>query len=174
MSDRYCSNWICCSDILSVVMYFIIASRSHRVSLIVIPFCLSVWMSVGHSATYSLPRLIDHNHIWSAGIYLSSDLCKPFWIPSSHTFSARGKNMQNFAYFQVNVTHRAIWLVVLVRQRMWFYWRNRLKHTLQSICRTLLDRELLKYFRKHVVVGHIKYNSLTLSCRVRCSFLGTS
>jgi len=43
--------------------------------------CLSVWMSVGHSVTYSLPRLIDHNQIWSAGIYLSSDPCKPFWIP---------------------------------------------------------------------------------------------
>jgi len=24
----------------------------------------------GYSATYSLPRLIDHNQIWSAGIYL--------------------------------------------------------------------------------------------------------
>ena len=46
-----------------------IASRSQRVSLIVIPFRLSVWMSVGHSATYSLPRFIDHNQIWSAGIY---------------------------------------------------------------------------------------------------------
>jgi len=45
-----------------------IASRSQRVSLIVIPFCLSVWMSVSHSATYSLPRLIDHNQIWSAGV----------------------------------------------------------------------------------------------------------
>jgi len=55
--------------------------------------CLSVWMSVGHSATYSLPRLIDHNQIWSAGIglYLSSNPCQPFWIPTSHTFGARGK-----------------------------------------------------------------------------------
>ena len=58
-----------------------IASRSQRVSLIVIPFCLSVWMSVGHSAIYSLPRLIDHNQIWSAAIHLSLDPCKPFWIP---------------------------------------------------------------------------------------------
>ena len=75
-----------------------VASRSHRVSLIVITFCLDVWMSVGHSATYSLPRLIDHNQIWSAGIYLSLDPCKPFGSPISHTFGARGKNMQNFAY----------------------------------------------------------------------------
>jgi len=48
------------------------------------PYCHSgmfVWMSVGHSTTYSLPRLIDHNQIWSAGIHLSSDPCKPFWIP---------------------------------------------------------------------------------------------
>ena len=41
----------------------------------------SVYLSVSHSATYSLPRLIDHNQIWLAGIYLSSDTCKPFWIP---------------------------------------------------------------------------------------------
>ena len=53
--------------------------------------CLSVWMSVGHSATYSLPRLINHNQIWSAGIYLSSDPCKPFWIHTSHTFGAERK-----------------------------------------------------------------------------------
>ena len=71
------------SGILLSVHLFVcpVASRSQRVSLIVIPFCLSVWMAVGHSATYSLPRLIDHNQIWSAGIYLSSDPCKPFWIP---------------------------------------------------------------------------------------------
>ena len=77
-----------------------IASHSQRVSLIVIPFCLSVCLSLGHSATYSLPRLIDHNQIWSAGIYLSSDPCKPFGSRISHTLGARGKNMQNFAYFQ--------------------------------------------------------------------------
>ena len=41
----------------------------------------SVCLSVSHSATYSLPRWIDHNQIWSAGIYLSSDPYKPFWIP---------------------------------------------------------------------------------------------
>jgi len=32
------------------------------------PYChsiLFVCLSVGHSATYSLPRLIDHNQIWS-------------------------------------------------------------------------------------------------------------
>jgi len=86
-----------------------IASRSQRVSLIVIPFCLSVWMSVGHSATYSLPRLIDHNQIWSAGIYLSSDPCKPFWIPYLPYFRCQRENMQNLA--TVHVTHRAIWLV---------------------------------------------------------------
>ena len=43
--------------------------------------CMSVCLSVGHSATYSLPRLTDHNQIWYAGTYLSSDLCKPFCIP---------------------------------------------------------------------------------------------
>ena len=48
--------WVC----LSVCC---VTFASQRVSLIVIPFCLSVWMSVGHSAAYSLPRLIDHNHV---------------------------------------------------------------------------------------------------------------
>jgi len=56
-----------------IAMSVPVASRSQRVSLIVLPFCLPVWMSVGHSATYILPRLIDHNQIWSSGIYLSSD-----------------------------------------------------------------------------------------------------
>jgi len=62
--------------------------------------CLSVWMFVGHSATYSLPQLIDHNQICSAGIYLSSDPCKPFWIPYLPYFRCQRENMQNFAYFQ--------------------------------------------------------------------------
>jgi len=39
-----------------------IASRSQRVSLIVIPFCLSVCLDVCQSfCDHSLPRLIDHN-----------------------------------------------------------------------------------------------------------------
>jgi len=55
-------------------------------------------MSVGHSVTYSLSRLIDHNQIWSAGIYLSSDPCKPFWILYLPYFQCQRENMQNFAY----------------------------------------------------------------------------
>jgi len=79
------------------------------------PYChsiLFVCLSVGHSATYSLPRLTDHNHIWSAGIYLSSDPCKPFWIPVSHTLGARGKNMQNFTYFQRVFLPLRTWCIV--------------------------------------------------------------
>jgi len=73
-----------------------------RVSLIVIPFCLSVRLDVCRSFRdlQPIPRLIDHNQIWSVDIYLSSDPCKPFGSPISHIFGARGKNMQNFAYFQ--------------------------------------------------------------------------
>jgi len=56
-------------DIFYVLSFYFVVSRSQRVSLIIIPFRLSVWISVGHSATYSLPRLIDHNQIWSAGIF---------------------------------------------------------------------------------------------------------
>jgi len=69
------------------------------VSLIVIPFCLSVWMSVGHPATYSLPRLIYNNQIWSAGIYLSSDPCKPFWIPYLPYFGCQREKYAKFRLF---------------------------------------------------------------------------
>jgi len=80
--------------------------------------CLSVWMSVGHSTTYSLPWLIDHNQIWSAVIYLSSDLCKPFWIPCLPYFGCQREKYAKFCLFPTcilataNVTHRAIWLVI--------------------------------------------------------------
>ena len=87
--------------------YLLIASRLQRVSLIVIPFCLFVWMSVGHSATYSLPRLIDHNQIWSACPRTRVSL---FGSPIFHTFGARGKNMQNFAYFQRHLFNSAFTL----------------------------------------------------------------
>jgi len=68
------------------------------------PYCHSilfvcVWMSVGHSATYSLPRLIDHNHIWLAGIYLSSDQCKPFWIPYLPYFRCQREKYAKFRLF---------------------------------------------------------------------------
>jgi len=61
--------------------------------------CLSVWMSVSHSATYSLPRLIDHNEIWSAGIYLSSDPCKLFWIPYLPYFRCQREKYAKFRLF---------------------------------------------------------------------------
>ena len=62
----------------------------------------SVCLSVSHSATYSLPRLISHNQICSAGIYLSLDPCKPFWIPYLPYFRCQRENMQNFAYLESN------------------------------------------------------------------------
>jgi len=77
-----------------------VASRSHRREWALLSSFHSVCLSVGHSATYSLPRLIDHSQIWSAGIYLSSDPCKPFWIPYLPYFGCQRENMQNFAYFQ--------------------------------------------------------------------------
>jgi len=67
------------------------------------PYChsiLFVCLSVGHSATYSLPRLIDHNQIWSAGTCGPRTRVSLFGSPVSHTLGARGKNVQNFAYFQ--------------------------------------------------------------------------
>ena len=63
------------------------------------PYChsiLFVSLSVGHSATYSLLQLIDHNQIWSAGIYLSSDPCKPFWIPCLAHFRCQREKYAKF------------------------------------------------------------------------------
>jgi len=93
-----------------------IASRSHRREWALLSF-QSVCLSVGHSTTYSLPWLINHNHIWSAGIYLSSDPCKPFWIPCLPYFGCQRKKYAKFRLFPTrilataNVTHCAIWLV---------------------------------------------------------------
>jgi len=104
---------------MTLFLIYCVTFASQRVSLIVIPFCLSVWISVGHSATYSLPRLIDHNQIWSAGIYLSSDPCKPFWIPCLPYFGCQREKYAKFRLFPTrilataNVTHRDIWLVLI-------------------------------------------------------------
>jgi len=98
-------------------------SRLHRVTRPVYcvtyaesePYChsiLFVCLSVGHSTTYSLPRLIDHNQIWSARIYLSLDPCKPFWIPCLPYFRCQGKICKISPITRIlataNVTHRAI------------------------------------------------------------------
>jgi len=78
-------------------------SRLHRVTRPVYcvtyaesePYChsiLFVCLSVGHSTTYSLPRLIDHNQIWSARVYTCPwTRVSLFGSPVSHTFGARGK-----------------------------------------------------------------------------------
>jgi len=55
-------------EVRSTAISMSIASRSHRREWALLSFH-SVCLSVGHSATYSLPRLIDHNEIWSAGIW---------------------------------------------------------------------------------------------------------
>jgi len=70
-----------------------------RVSLIVIPFCLSVCLSVILWPTAY--------HDWSITtkfgrqVYTCPRTCVSlFGSPVSHTLGARGENMQNFAYFQ--------------------------------------------------------------------------
>ena len=84
-------------------------SRSHRIEWALLSFH-SVCLSVGHSMTYSLPRLIDHNQIWS-------DPCKPFWIPCLPYFGCQREKYAKFCLFPTrilataNVMHRAIWLV---------------------------------------------------------------
>jgi len=83
---------------------YCVTFAAQRVSLIVIPFCLSVCLSVGYSATYSLPRLIDHNHIWSPGIYTCPRTrVSLFRSPVSHTLGARGKNIQKFRLFPTHI-----------------------------------------------------------------------
>jgi len=89
--------------------------------------CLYVCLSVCHSATYSLPRLTDHNQIWYPATIATADgmivrqqnqpMCQCFYVakptvcpwtrvslygsPVSHTLASRWKNMENFAYFQL-------------------------------------------------------------------------
>ena len=88
-----------------------VALRSQRVSLIVIPFCLSV----GHSATYSLPRLNDWLITTKFGrqVYTCPRThVSLFESPISHTLGARGKNMRNFAYFQCVFLPLQTWRIV--------------------------------------------------------------
>jgi len=80
-----------------------IASRSQRVSLIVIPFCLSVCLSgcllvIPHPTAY---------HDWSITTKFGRQVytcprthVSLFGSPIFHTFGARVKYMQNFAYLQ--------------------------------------------------------------------------
>jgi len=74
-----------------------------RVSLIVIPFCLSVCLSGCLSV---IPRPIAY-HDWSITTKFGWQVyncprtrVSLFWSPISHTLGAGGKNMQNFTYFQ--------------------------------------------------------------------------
>jgi len=82
----------------SLLMYCVTFAESGPYCHSILFVCLSVWMSVSHSATYSLPRLIDHNQICLAGIYLSSDPCKPFWIPYLPYFWCQ---MEKYAKFRL-------------------------------------------------------------------------
>ena len=84
-------------DPFLALLFFLFASRLQRVCLIVIPFCLSVCLSV-------IPRPTAY-HDWSITtkfgrqVYTCSRTrVSLFGFPVSHTFGARGKNMQNFAY----------------------------------------------------------------------------
>jgi len=85
--------------------YLLLGLRSIVMSVCCVTFAesepchsiLFVWTCVGHSTTYSLPRLIDHNQIWSVKSCPRTRVSL-FGSPISHTFGARGKNMQNFAY----------------------------------------------------------------------------
>jgi len=100
---------------LFICTYSNIASRS-QCSAQSGPYCHSrmfVCLDVGHSTTYSLPRLIDHSQIWSAGTYLSLDPCKPFWIPYLPYFRCQmekyGKFSQTLHVLQFVIEFANIW-----------------------------------------------------------------
>jgi len=92
---RFCdASVVFLSVCLSVCLS--LASRSQRVSLIVIPFCLSVWMSVGHSTTYSLLPYFRCQR---------EKICKISPISNGSPLTR--------ILATANVTHRAIWLACL-------------------------------------------------------------
>jgi len=91
------------------------------------PYChsiLFVCLSVGHSATYSLPRLIDQNQIWSARVrgqvYTCPRTCVSLFGSRLPYFGCQREKYAKFRLFPTcilataNVTHRAIWLVFIV------------------------------------------------------------
>jgi len=94
------TNWL---QTFHIVKTAITASRSQRsaaqrVSLIVIPFCLSGCLSVIPHPTAC--------HDWSIRTKFGRQVytcprtrVSLFGSPSSHTLSARWKNIENFAYF---------------------------------------------------------------------------
>jgi len=87
-------------SIYCLLTYKVIASRSQRVSLIVIPFCLSVCLDVCRSFRDLQPTTIDRSQPNLVGRSCPRTRVSLFGSPIFHTFGARGKNMQNFAYFQ--------------------------------------------------------------------------
>jgi len=77
-----------------------VASPSQRLSSIVIPFCLSVCQEVCRSFRDLEHTTIDRSQpIWSAGIYLSSDPRKPFWIPCLPYFGCQREKYAKFRLF---------------------------------------------------------------------------
>jgi len=90
---------------------YCVTFASQRVSLIVIPFCLSVCLSV-------IPRPTTY-HDWSITtkfgrqVYTCPWTCiSLFGSPVFLTLGARGKNMQNFAYFQRIFLPLRMWRIV--------------------------------------------------------------
>jgi len=73
-----------------------IASRSQRVSLIVIPFCLSVCRSFRDLQATT----IDRSQPNLVGMYIpASDPCKPFWIPYLPYFRCQREKYAKFRLF---------------------------------------------------------------------------
>jgi len=68
------------------------------------PYChsiLFVCLDVCRSFRDLQPTTIDdHNQIWSASIYLSSDPCKPFWIPYLPYFRCQREKCAKFRLFR--------------------------------------------------------------------------
>ena len=100
--------------------YCCVMFASQRVSLIVIPFCLSVCLSVIPTAYHDWSIRTKFGRQVCYRMYLSSDPCKPFWIPCLPYSGCRREKYAKFRLFQMrilataNVTHPAIWLVTVI------------------------------------------------------------
>jgi len=98
----------------ALILFCCITFATQRMSLIVIPFCLSVCLAV-------ILRPTAYQD-WSITIKFGPRTrVSLFGSPISHTLRAREKNMQNFAYFQRVFLPLRTWRIVpwLVLRWLW-------------------------------------------------------
>jgi len=146
----------------------LIASRSQTVSLIVIPFCLSVCLNVCRSFRDLQPTTIDRSQPDLVGRYIpASDPCKPFWIPYLPYFLCQREKYAKFRLFPTaNVTHRAIWLVMIMTMMikflskcvyMYMFWRRSLRCLRNAIHSHLIVAFIMKFLLWLIMYSFLSY-----------------